>query len=228
VPPTAEDFRKTLKRIFQDAQNKGLPYIDVKAGELHRQVGEYPGPNHRMPVCSSVMRQMMQQDDIILDEPPRGMGASLTIRYRLPRAGDPQHSSMLPFEGFKSISKESLNVKFEMLARKILSDYFKVTLTKGKISNIPKDFDMVSPDGKIVGDAKYLTMVRGKSLPPAKFSMIAEHVWLLEKAPAIHRFLVFGNDRRVPIEWIKRYGHLVEKVTFFFLDEKTQKLERLN
>ena len=33
-----------------------------------------------------------------------------------------------------------------------------------------------------------------------------------------NKFLVFGNDRRVPEEWLKRYGKLVKDVNFFFYD----------
>jgi len=46
---------------------------------------------------------------------------------------------------------------------------------------------------------------------------IAEHVWLLEKTNADHKFLVFGNDRRLPEEWLKRYSNLVEDVSLYFL-----------
>ena len=88
-----------------------------------------------------------------------------------------------------------------------------------KLPNIPKKFDLVSEDGTIVGDAKYFDMVRGQNTPPAKFSIIAEHVWLLEKAHARVKFLVFGNNRRVPTVWLKKYGHLVQSVSFLFLHE---------
>jgi hypothetical protein len=35
----------------------------------------------------------------------------------------------------------------------------------------------------------------------------------------VHAFLVFGNDRRVPVEWLKRYGNLVADVAFYFIDD---------
>lgn len=43
--------------------------------------------NHRMPVCCRVMRAAVAPDagDVILGEPPSGQGASLTVRYVLPR-----------------------------------------------------------------------------------------------------------------------------------------------
>jgi len=107
-----------------------------------------------------------------------------------------------------------------------MSKHFGEPLATGEAAGVPKRFDLVSADGQIVGDAKYFTLVGGERLPPAKFSVIAEHVWLLEKTTARVRFLVFGNDRRVPGVWLKRYGHLVEQVVFFFLSDEGQ-LEEL-
>ena len=83
--PSAAEFRQTLATTLHGASTQGLPYIDVIAGWLHEQVGEYPGPEHRMPVCCAVMRSEMRPGDLILDQPPKGVGASLTIRYFLPR-----------------------------------------------------------------------------------------------------------------------------------------------
>jgi hypothetical protein len=109
--------------------------------------------------------------------------------------------------------------KFEELAQKEMSAYFGKALRQRKKQGWGKTFDLVSDDFRIVGDAKYYTMVDGKSLPPAKFSIIAEHVWLLEKTGAPKKFLVFGNDKRVPQLWLKKYGTLVNSVKFFFVTE---------
>ncbi len=117
--------------------------------------------------------------------------------------------------------------EFEEIATVKMAEHFGVELRKGKVGRVPKVFDMVSEDESIVGDAKYFTMVRGHSLPPAKFSVIAEHVWLLSKTGARRVFLVFGNDRRVPEEWLRRYGHLVGDVEFYFLDPVLDRPERL-
>jgi len=67
------------------ATNQSSPYIDVKSGDLHSAVGSYPGVNHRMPVCCGVMRSAMKPGDEVLYAPPKGNGASLLIRYKLPR-----------------------------------------------------------------------------------------------------------------------------------------------
>jgi len=85
--PTAEDFNLELHRIMLEAMRAGKECAEVNAGELHRRVGDYPGRNHRMPVCCGVMRAALALDagDVVLAEPPSGLGASLTIRYVLPR-----------------------------------------------------------------------------------------------------------------------------------------------
>jgi hypothetical protein len=116
---------------------------------------------------------------------------------------------------------------FERLTTRVMSDYFGVSLGHGKLPGVSKDFDLVSADGNIVGDAKYLTLVGGERLPPAKFSMIAEHVWLLENTHAKRKFLVFGNQREAPAKWLERFGHLVRGVEFYFLSDDGG-LERLN
>ena len=110
--------------------------------------------------------------------------------------------------------------EFEDFARKVMEKHFGAVLQSRAIATIPKTFDFVSADSSIVGDAKYFTLVRGVNLPLAKFSVIAEHVWLLEKTGADRKFLVFGNDKRVPLQWLKRYGHQVKDVEFHFLSDR--------
>ena len=84
--PTAEDFRREIHRMMLEAQNAGKELVLINAGQLHRGVGGYPGTNHRMPNCCQVMRaQMLDSADFVLDAPPSGVGASLTIGYHLPR-----------------------------------------------------------------------------------------------------------------------------------------------
>jgi hypothetical protein len=38
-----------------------------------------------MPICCSVMTQQVKAGDTTLRKPPKGAGATLTIRYKLPR-----------------------------------------------------------------------------------------------------------------------------------------------
>jgi DNA-binding transcriptional ArsR family regulator len=108
---------------------------------------------------------------------------------------------------------------FEALAGRVLGDHYRTAFAPGSLDGIRKRFDFVSTDQQIVGDAKYYTLVGGERLPPAKFATIAEHVWLLEKTNAPEQFLVFGNDREVPLRWLERYGALAGSVQFFFLSD---------
>jgi hypothetical protein len=82
-PPTSQDFQRELNYILASSRQQGKFYIDVRAGDLHRRVGGYPGKNARMPVCCEVMRRNMRLGDEILQQPPKGNGANLVIRYYL-------------------------------------------------------------------------------------------------------------------------------------------------
>ena len=82
---TVADFDTALSRRFAEAIAVGATHLDVKSGPLHREVGGYPEKGHSMPVCCSVMRKMMGDNDVVLAEPPKGKGATLLIRYVLPR-----------------------------------------------------------------------------------------------------------------------------------------------
>jgi hypothetical protein len=80
---SAARFREVLSLMLRQAAARGQPWIDVTSGELHSRVGGYPGPSHRMPTCCSVMRAAMRVGDRVLAAPPKGVGASLVVRYRL-------------------------------------------------------------------------------------------------------------------------------------------------
>lgn len=127
---------------------------------------------------------------------------------------------ILQKESYEEITTEKITPRvFEDFARFHMSTFFKKELRPRRREGWPKLFDMVSDDYQIVGDAKYMSMVRGKRLPPAKFSVIAEHVWMLEKIDVKTKFLVFGNDKKVSEEWLKRYGKFVKSAKFYFLTE---------
>ena len=84
---TAAEFRAQLDKLLSAASSLGFVAVEVNAGKLHRKVGGYPGPTHSMPMCCEVMRKRMTKADAIVTQPPRGNGASLTVRYQLPRSG---------------------------------------------------------------------------------------------------------------------------------------------
>ena len=80
-----EDFERELQKQLAQAQVSNKQYVDVNSGELHRDVGGYPGKDHRMPTCCDTMIAAMKIGDEVLTQPPKGRGATLTIRYKLPR-----------------------------------------------------------------------------------------------------------------------------------------------
>jgi tetratricopeptide (TPR) repeat protein len=79
------DYSAAHRGLGRALERAGRTFEDVVSGDLHRAVGDYPGPGHRMPLCCSVMTRAMRPGDRIVAEPPSGKGATLTIRYRLPR-----------------------------------------------------------------------------------------------------------------------------------------------
>jgi hypothetical protein len=167
---------------------------------------------------------MMQDSDQIVDEPPSGYGARLCIRYELPRKANDSGQTNFSVDTTASLSPHfgrSNEMKwkdFEDHARFHMGRFLGTTFDEKQPPEFPKRFDLVSPDGMIIGDAKFLTLVNGSKLPPAKFMKIAGHVWLLEHTTAKQKFLVFGNQREVAEWWLKKYGCLKTEVDFYFLD----------
>ncbi len=84
--PEKADFEKALDVWFREAEHEENPFVDIRADELHARIGDYPGPFHRMATCCEVMYEHYRPStDKILQFPPKGKGASMEIRYALPR-----------------------------------------------------------------------------------------------------------------------------------------------
>jgi len=110
--------------------------------------------------------------------------------------------------------------EFQDNATATMSDYFGTLLKNVIISGFPKRFDMVSNDCQIVGDAKWKALPMDGAARKVLFEEISTYVWLLEKIKASRRFIVFGNDMRVPEAWLRKYGGLPTTVEFYFWDGK--------
>ena len=64
MPPTAHDFRTALRRRFARVTEEGRTHVDIRSGDLHTEVGDYPNRgNHRMKNCCRVMRNEMAGED---------------------------------------------------------------------------------------------------------------------------------------------------------------------
>jgi hypothetical protein len=116
--------------------------------------------------------------------------------------------------------------EFERVVREHLSARWGVPLGPRIVQVggvVPKSFDLVSGDGRVVGDAKWYAQVPS-DVPAAMWATIAEYVWLLQRVEAERRFLIFGNDERVPRRWLDRFGALADPVEFWFFDGTTARL----
>jgi 5-methylcytosine-specific restriction protein A len=47
-----------LSAQMQPARVQKRPHVELNAGELHRIVGGYPSPDHKIPLCSADMRRL--------------------------------------------------------------------------------------------------------------------------------------------------------------------------
>lgn len=104
-----------------------------------------------------------------------------------------------------------------------------VTFKKGivKFKGAKHSFDLISDDGKYIGDAKFYSMRSNGGVPQAKLSTVSEYVWLLEKTKAKHKFLVFGQDSEVSTYWLKKYGCLTDVKFYFFKNNKLKKWSKI-
>ena len=78
---TTEDFQRALQDRFRRAESQGERWLVVRAGDLHQAVKA----ENRMPTCCGAMVAAMEPGDVVMESPPSGQGASLTIFYWLPR-----------------------------------------------------------------------------------------------------------------------------------------------
>lgn len=74
-----------LRQKLARAEMQGEPYIAVSAESLHRELGAYPDGGERMRECCEVMYGEMGNGDQVDTAPRDRPGATLTIRYALPR-----------------------------------------------------------------------------------------------------------------------------------------------
>lgn len=107
---------------------------------------------------------------------------------------------------------------FETYARNYFSQLWGISIREQSIilaGRVPKKFDFVGSDKRVVGDAKWH---KNLPTPAAKWSTISEYVWLLQKIPDAKVFLVFGNDIEVAQRYLVRFRPLTTPVEFYFLD----------
>jgi hypothetical protein len=109
--------------------------------------------------------------------------------------------------------------KFLKCAVETMSQLYDAPLRALSVPPVGRYFDLVSADKKICGEVNYFALVRGLGSPIAKLALIGEQLWLLERTTAKKKFLLFGNDPKMPALWLQRFGHIERSVDFFFLSD---------
>ena len=82
--PDAEDFRQALAGFLSEAERDGRTRVEVSAAQLHRALGGYPGRDHRIPICCSVMRAGMREGDSIVVSTPCRRGSRVHCPFYAP------------------------------------------------------------------------------------------------------------------------------------------------
>jgi 5-methylcytosine-specific restriction protein A len=113
--PNRDDFFDELGRIFEESRKNNAQFVEVRSGDLHKNLGGYPGHNHQMPTCCDIMKQVMGKNDAILKQPAKGRGANLIIRYQLPRKLSKTHNSIIQIESPKNNQFPQKNTKIEKI-----------------------------------------------------------------------------------------------------------------
>ena len=84
--PTKDEFLADIRTQLREAEVRGATFCEINAGALHRKLGGYPAAGrHQMPACCDAMIAEQKAGDKVVQSPPKGKGASLTISYALPR-----------------------------------------------------------------------------------------------------------------------------------------------
>lgn len=127
---------------------------------------------------------------------------------------------------------------FQDAAAKILGDFFHVGFRlehRVPIGHPPKQhkFDLVSDDGRYVGESKNFSWTEGGNVPSAKLAFLNEAVFYLQHLPAdVCRFVVMRRDVRLNGESLAEYyfrinRHLLSGVLVIEVDRSTNEVSVL-
>lgn len=79
--PVKKDFEKKINELKKFSKENGESFLMITSGEIHKIIGGYPSKNHRIASCCEAMYDAMKTGDEIVQAPPKGKGASLSIKY---------------------------------------------------------------------------------------------------------------------------------------------------
>ena len=81
MPNYTEQARQAINEIRSYLKNAppGVSHIDVRAGDLAEALGI---PAKNVKSVADALYEKMNSKDQVIEEPPSGLGANLTIRFR--------------------------------------------------------------------------------------------------------------------------------------------------
>jgi len=117
--------------------------------------------------------------------------------------------------------------EFENVARKAIENELETILNGGKINinGKVKDFDLLNIDENIVGDIKHYKMTSGGNNPSAKFSVLNEYSWLMQKLEQYQKqkwrkIFVVGEDQVMIKKYISTFDAWLDDIEIYFCDAK--------
>jgi hypothetical protein len=111
-------------------------------------------------------------------------------------------------------------VEFEGYARSLISRTLGINLSPD-FRRGPLAFDYLADD--IVCEVMFLSEPRASDLTLAR---ITHKLWLLEKVHAKRKLLIFGGNKSIPLEWLRRFGSLLDGgVEFYYINGNVQRLK---
>ena len=117
--------------------------------------------------------------------------------------------------------------KFEGMARNAIEKEVGGTLPGGEtgITGKTKRFDLLNVDGRIVGDIKHYRMTAGGNIPSAKFSILNEYAWLMQRLEQHQKrkwrkIFVIGDDPVVVKKYSSTYDAWLDDIEIYFCDAK--------
>ena len=217
MPPRADDFRSELRGQLRAAELAGKPFIEINAGDLHRRIGSYPGSDHRMPMCCEVMRSERRRGDEIISSPAKGVGASLTIRYRLPRENNPRTSEPAKITAEEQIRLEDVKASTQTAEQLKLSNQFATEQYKDLRSQIQElarsitNLEVIAVGGIVA----YYAWIMTHNVPDLSVQIFYLRLKWALIIPILLPILGFFRSRRHmgQIHYIARYMREIEDRT---------------
>jgi len=209
-------------RYIEPARRRGEKQVVIRAGDIHdemrlrnrqplvcatlkgkkllkqcnvRLVDERPGPN----VYQEHTRNIWYTYELLLGGSAElGEKGAWTVKGEKDMSGPHKEMS---HEAFLELSTTKDWEKKEQSIREQLSKEFNINLERRKLlighksDGTPREheFDLVSPDGKIVGEVKTFKPLKGGGRPSGKIDTSFQACYLLEKVKAQRKLLVLTN-----------------------------------